>query len=286
MSDTGSNSGLSSIDSSRPIVMVGGGKMGGALMQGWLASGLKPQSLFLIEPNEAARESWHAQDVAVFPSLAAVPAGLRPSVIVLAVKPQIMSTIMADLRRFTGGRATLFLSIAAGRDLRFFAEGLGDAVPVVRAMPNTPALIGQGATAACANHLATDAHRSLATALLRAVGILEWLDDEALLDVVTSLSGSGPAYVFLLTEALTKAGIAAGLSPDLSARLSRATVAGAGSLLAQSTDDPAQLRKNVTSPGGTTERALQVLMSEAGIEALLIRAVAAGAARSRELAQA
>jgi pyrroline-5-carboxylate reductase len=213
----------------------------------------------------------------------ALPKRFAPAAVVFAVKPQSLPEALLAYRRFAAG-GTLFLSIAAGKTLRFFARGLGAEAAVVRAMPNTPAAIGRGIAVACANGRVTPVQRALATKLLGAVGEVAWVEVEALLDPVTAVSGSGPAYVFLLIECLAEAGVAAGLPADLAMRLARATVAGSGELARLSAEDAAQLRRNVTSPGGTTEAALQVLMGADGMAGLMRRAIAAATARSRELA--
>jgi pyrroline-5-carboxylate reductase len=212
-----------------------------------------------------------------------LPPDLNPEVVVFAVKPQQMAEVAPQYRRFAKPD-TLFLSIAAGTPIRFFEERLGSRAAVVRAMPNTPAAIGRGITVACPNARATAAQAELARALLEAVGEAVVVRDEALLDPVTALSGSGPAYVFLLIEAMAEAGVAAGLPRDLAARLALVTVAGAGQLAMESGEPPAKLRENVTSPGGTTFAALQVLMAEDGMPGLMTRAIAAATRRSRELA--
>ncbi len=202
--------------------------------------------------------------------------------IVLAVKPQVAPQAIPPLAPLVSP-ATLVVSIMAGRTLKFLADALPKPCAIVRAMPNTPAAIGRGITVAVPLHT-NDAQRSLADRLLSATGAVEWTDDEALMDAVTAVSGSGPAYVFLLAEALTQAGIAAGLPPELAAKLARETVAGSGELLHRSALDAAVLRENVTSPGGTTAAALAVLMGQGGLAELMERAVAAATARSRELA--
>ena len=201
---------------------------------------------------------------------------------VLAVKPQIAPEVLTALTPFVAG-ATVVLSIMAGRTLRFLADNLPGAA-LVRAMPNTPAAIGRAITVAIANPRVSPEQRALVDALLSAVGAVEWITDEALMDAVTALSGSGPAYVFLLAESMARAGAAAGLPPTLAATLARATVAGAGELLNRSLLDPATLRQNVTSPGGTTAAALEVLMAQDGLERLMTAAVAAATKRSRDLA--
>jgi pyrroline-5-carboxylate reductase len=264
-----------------PLFLVGAGKMGGALLAGWLRQGLDPASV-------------HIQDPAPSPEVAALMAShgilvrhearlpAAPAIIVLAVKPQSMDAVLPPLATAIGPD-TVVLSIAAGRTLANLASHLPQGSAIVRAMPNTPAAIGQGVTAACANAKVTRDQALSCAMLLEAVGEVIWIDDEALLDPITAVSGSGPAYVFLLAECLAEAGQAAGLEPELAARLARATVAGAGELLRRSDLTPAELRQNVTSPKGVTAAALGVLMGEDGLAELMARAVAAAAKRSREL---
>jgi pyrroline-5-carboxylate reductase len=205
-----------------------------------------------------------------------------PDAVVFAVKPQIISDIVPAYRRFVRPQ-TVFMSIAAGTTIGNLVQHLGDAA-IVRVMPNTPAAIGRAISVACANDHVTAAQRELCGALLAAIGESTWIDDEGLLDAVTAVSGSGPAYVFLLIETLVEAGVKAGLPSELALHLARATVAGAGELARVSHESPARLRENVTSPGGTTRAALDVLMAETGLAALMDRAVAVATARSRELA--
>lgn len=262
----------------RGILLVGCGKMGGALLAGWKKRRLA-HSVAVIEP--AATQM--PKGVKRYASPATLPKSFSPSAIVLAVKPQALADVLPAYRRFATGES-VFLSIAAGKTLRFFARELGAATPVVRAMPNTPAAIGRGIAVACANARVSAQQRALCHKLLGAVGEVAWVDDEALLDPVTALSGSGPAYVFLMIEDLAAAGAAAGLPADLALKLARATVAGAGELARLTPEDPAQLRRNVTSPGGTTEAALKVLLAEDGLASLLRRALAAATERSRQLA--
>ena len=240
------------------ILLVGCGKMGGALLSGWKRKRLS-QPIAVVEPQPVKLP----QGVKLYASADALPKRFAPVAVVLAVKPQSLPEALPAYRRFADG-GTLFLSIAAGKTLRFFARGLGDEAATVRAMPNTPAAIGRGISVACANPQVTPAQRTLCTRLLAAAGEVAWIDDEALIDPVTAVSGSGPAYVFLLIECLAQAGIAAGLPAELATTLARATVAGSGELARLSSEDAAQLRRNVTSPGGTTEAALKVLMGPGG----------------------
>jgi pyrroline-5-carboxylate reductase len=262
------------------ILLVGAGKMGSALLEGWLGLGVDPVGVTVIEPQP-------------IPEIAALTArGLRlnpasrPSrtdAVVIAVKPQTAPEALAGIAgRIAPG--AVVISIMAGRTLAFLEAALPADTAIVRAMPNTPAAIGRGITVAVPNARVTPAQRDLAHRLLAATGVVEWIDDEALMDAVTAVSGSGPAYIFLLAESLARAGERAGLPAALAASLARATVAGAGELLHRSPHDPATLRHNVTSPGGTTAAALEVLMSADGLDALMERAIAAATRRSRELA--
>src|SRR6478672_8056465 len=259
------------------LVLVGAGKMGGALLQGWLALGLDGKQIAIVEPKPSA-------DIAALQArgVRINPASLKDAaVIVIAIKPQDAATVVPTLKPFAGA-GTLAVSVMAGKTLGFLDSALPCAV--VRAMPNTPAAIGRGITDAVPNAKITRDQHALADTLLGAVGAVEWVADESLLDAVTAVSGSGPAYVFLLAESLARAGAAAGLPADLAARLARATVAGSGELLHRSPLDAATLRQNVASPGGTTAAALGVLMAADGLDPLMERAIAAAAKRSRELA--
>lgn len=269
---------LSSLTAARPLLLIGCGRMGSALLSGWRSQGLKPEALWVVEPSGQSHEAvapgqWLA-------SLSDLPGSLKPAVVVLAVKPQVMDDAIGGL---SGTASTLYLSIAAGKSLGYFADRLGVAAAVVRAMPNTPAAIGKGATVAVANAKVTAAGCDLATALLSAAGSVHWITDEGLMDAVTAVSGSGPAYVFYLTECLAAAGVQAGLPNDLARALARETVAGSGALLAEPEADPSALRQAVTSPAGTTAAALDVLMGDDGLRLVLGKAVMAATRRSREL---
>jgi pyrroline-5-carboxylate reductase len=264
------------------LLLVGCGKMGGALLAGWLERGLA-RRLVVVEPGPGAAGFAGRPGVELLSDAAAIAPDFQPAVVVLAVKPQGMADVLPPYRRFAGEGAA-FLSIAAGKTLGFFARALGEGASVVRAMPNTPASIGRGIAVACANARVRPEQRRIAEALLAAVGDVGWVEDEALLDAVTAVSGSGPAYVFLLIECLARAGVAAGLPEALAERLARATVAGSGELARRSAESAASLRENVTSPGGTTRAALDVLMAVDGLDPLLRRAVLAATKRSRELA--
>jgi pyrroline-5-carboxylate reductase len=262
------------------IALAGAGKMGGAMLTGWLAGGLDPRRVVVIEPSPS-------------PEIAALAAkGIRLNppakdtgtveTLVVAVKPQSFRDAGAVLKPFAAP-ATLVVSIMAGATIASISGVCGGAV--VRAMPNTPAAIGRGITVAVAAGNVSAAQRTVADALLRATGAVEWVDDETLMDAVTAVSGSGPAYIFLLAEELARAGVEAGLPAELATRLARETVAGSGELLRRSEASSATLRQNVTSPGGTTAAALEVLMGPDGMQPLMIRAIAAATRRSRELAK-
>jgi pyrroline-5-carboxylate reductase len=260
------------------IVLAGAGKMGGAMLTGWLARGLDPRHVVVIDPMPSPDISaLTAKGVRLNPSETAAADAL-----IVAVKPQMFRDAGDALKRWVAP-STLVVSIMAGTTIAALQEVCGGAV--VRAMPNTPAAIGRGITVAVPDVNVSAAQRATADALLRATGAVEWVDDEALMDAVTAVSGSGPAYVFLLAEELARAGVAAGLPEALAVRLARDTVSGAGELLNRSDLPAATLRQNVTSPGGTTAAALSVLMGEDGFAPLLTRAVAAATARSKELAK-
>ncbi|RAI43293.1 pyrroline-5-carboxylate reductase [Rhodoplanes roseus] len=263
-----------------PVVLVGAGKMGGALLDGWLRLGLDARKIVVLEPHPSADVA--AQAIGGL-RLNPDPAGLKPEAVVLAVKPQTAAEALPPLAGLTAAGAVV-ISIMAGKTLGFLEQVFGAGTPAVRAMPNTPAAIGRGMTVAVANAAVPEAGRTLAQNLLGATGKVDWVAEEGLIDAVTAVSGSGPAYVFLLAESLARAGVAAGLPAELAEKIARETVAGAGELLFRSPLDAATLRKNVTSPGGTTAAALDVLMAKDGLDPLLEKAVAAATRRSRELA--
>lgn len=266
------------------ILLVGCGKMGGAMLRGWLARGTTTDAVRIVEPFAEAAEALRSElSVTVVADVADIGPEFVPDIVVFAVKPQGMDDIVPAYAGFVG-QGAVFLSIAAGRTITYFEGYLGANAAVVRTMPNTPAAVGRGITAACPNGHVTTAQRDSCEQLLEAVGEVVWVDDEALIDPVTAVSGSGPAYVFLLIECLAKAGAAQGLPPEIAARLARATVAGSGELARQSDEPAATLRQNVTSPGGTTAAALDVLMAADGLQPLLDRAIDAATRRSRELA--
>jgi pyrroline-5-carboxylate reductase len=268
-------------DVASTIVLVGAGKMGSAMLDGWIGLGLDPARVVVIEPQPAPEISaLAARGLRLNPDPHAVS---DPAVIVIAVKPQVAAEVVPAAAPLVG-RSTVVVSIMAGQRLATLEGALPEGTAVVRTMPNTPAAVGRGITVAVANARVSAPQRDLAHRLLAAVGAVEWVDEEGLLDAVTAVSGSGPAYVFLLAETLAQAGTAAGLPADLAARLARATVAGSGELLHRSPLDAATLRRNVTSPGGTTEAALAVLMGEHGLTPVMRQAIAAATRRSRELA--
>jgi pyrroline-5-carboxylate reductase len=264
---------------SRGLVLLGCGKMGSALLDGWLKQGLEPRCFTILDPHPSDRlERLASQGLRLNADLPGAPAA-----VVLAVKPQMMDAAAPGFRPFVA-RGGLVLSVAAGKSIAAFQDYFGAGTPVVRAMPNTPAAVGRGMTALVGNARAGEAELALAEALMAAVGQTVRLADEAQMDAVTAVSGSGPAYVFHLVETLAEAGEAEGLPPELALALARATVAGAGALAEASGEPPERLRVNVTSPGGTTAAALEVLMEpETGLGALMRRVVAAAARRSREL---
>jgi pyrroline-5-carboxylate reductase len=257
-----------------PLVLAGAGKMGGAMLSGWLAQGLEARSLAVIEPHPSDEINALAnKGVRLNPSAKDIG---EAATLVIAVKPQMFREAGAMLKTFAGP-STLVISIMAGMTIASIEQVCGG--NVVRAMPNTPASIGRGITVAVAANSVSASQRAITDALLRATGSVEWVEDESLMDAVTAVSGSGPAYVFLLAEELARAGVEAGLPPELALRLARETVAGSGELLHRSDLSPATLRQNVTSPAGTTAAALEVLMGENGLQSLLIRAVAAAPPR-------
>ena len=260
----------------RGLVLLGCGKMGSALLSGWLEQGIDPKSVWILDPKHS---EW------------LLSIGVRvnemlpddPAVVLVAVKPQMMGEALPRLQRF-GSATTLFISVAAGTPIAAFEDVLGKSTPIVRAMPNTPAAIGQGITALIGNRRATEKDVAEAQSLMAAVGQTLVLQNEQQMDAVTGVSGSGPAYVFLMIEALAAAGVNQGLPEDMAMQLAQATVAGAGALAVQSGESAEQLRINVTSPNGTTQAALEILMrSEAGLPQLLDQAVAAASRRSQEL---
>ncbi len=261
------------------LTLVGAGKMGGAMLEGWLSIGVKGAGITLLDPHI----SDEMQALATSHGMSINPAAPKPAeVVVLATKPQMLDTAAPAVQALIGPK-TLLISILAGKTLGDLSARLPNANAIVRAMPNLPASVRRGVTAAAAGKGVSEAQRQLADALLAGVGKVEWLGDEGLIDAVTAVSGSGPAYVFNMVECLAAAGVAAGLPADIAERLARATIEGAGEMLFQSPLPPATLRQNVTSPGGTTAAALEVLMADNGLAPLMRRAVAAAKRRAEEL---
>ncbi|WP_458789926.1 pyrroline-5-carboxylate reductase [Yoonia sp. MH D7] len=260
----------------RGLVLLGCGKMGSAMLAGWLDGGLPKESVWVMDPHPS---DWlKATGVHLNASLPA-----NPAIALIAVKPQMMGDALPSMQALGNG-STLFISVAAGTSIATFEHVLGAQTPIVRAMPNTPSAIGRGITAIVGNTHTTDAHMALADGLLAAVGQVVRLENEGQIDAVTGVSGSGPAYVFHLIETMAAAGVAQGLPADMAMQLAKATVAGAGALAEAADEDPSQLRVNVTSPNGTTQAALAVLMDEkTGFPPLLARAVKAATDRSKEL---
>lgn len=272
---------IETFSATAPLVLVGCGKMGGAMLSGWLDRGLSPTGVVVVEkmpsPDLTATAATRG-----FTLHAEPPAGVTARVLLVAVKPQGLDAALPGLKPLVGPE-TVVVSVVAGKTIATFAAGLATE-RVVRTIPNTPAQVGRGITGAACGAAVTASDRDLVTALLSAIGKVEWVEREDQIDLVTAVSGSGPAYVFHMVEALAAAGAAAGLPAELSARLARATIEGAGELLFRSPESPEQLRVNVTSPGGTTAAALAVLMGDDALTKLMTEAVAAAAKRSRELA--
>ncbi len=259
------------------VLLVGGGRMGAAMLAGWREQGLN--AAVIVDPSPAAAALGGA-GVEVVATSAELPRGFAPEAVVFAVKPQAAAAALPEYGRLAGA---LFISIMAGQTMATVRRLLGHDAAVVRAMPNTPAALRQGMTVAVAGPGVSEAQRALADALLAAAGRVAWVEDEALLDPVTAISGGGPAYLFLLTELLEQAARDHGIAPDLARLLARQTVIGSAALLAAGDEDAAALRVAVTSPGGTTERALAVLRAPEGWPKVFAEAIAAATARSREL---
>lgn len=271
---------MGSMFQSGPLVLVGAGNMGGALLTGWLKQGVPGSSVLVLDPSPSAAILSTVEEAGAR-HLTQAPAGVKAGILFLAVKPQMMAAVAETLTGLVGPD-TVIVSIAAGKTIAFF-EGIFGEGAMVRAMPNTPAMVGRGVTGAYANQRVNEAQRAAVESLLKVSGPVEWVANESGIDAVTAVSGSGPAYVFYLVECLAEAGRKAGLPADLAMRLARETVSGAGELLHQSPDDASTLRKNVTSPGGTTAAALSVLMADDAMQPLFDRAVEAARARAVEL---
>ncbi|WP_406854470.1 pyrroline-5-carboxylate reductase [Alsobacter sp. KACC 23698] len=263
------------------LVLVGCGKMGGALLEGWIRTGLPGERITVLDPHVhmGLVSFCERHDVTLNPPLSQVS---EPEALVLGIKPQMLDDAASDLKDLAGPD-TLVISILAGKTLGDLRSRLPRARAVIRAMPNLPASVQRGVTGCSGTPEVSDRQRDIANALLSGVGLVEWVESEELIDAVTAVSGSGPAYVFHLVECLARAGAAQGLPPDLAERLARATVEGAGELLHRSDLTPGTLRENVTSPGGTTAAALAVLAAPDGLAPLMDRAVAAARKRAEEL---
>ncbi|MFT4185158.1 MAG: pyrroline-5-carboxylate reductase [Rhizobium sp.] len=271
----------SALASSGAIVLIGAGNMGGALLTGWLKNGVPGSSMIVVDPQPSEAMAKLIGDAGAR-HVTSVPADIKAGVLFIAVKPQVLDAVLPPFKQVVGAE-TVVVSIAAGKTLASLETHLGKAA-MVRAMPNTPAMVGRGVTGAFANKQVGERQRQLVNDLLKVSGPVEWVPEEADIDAVTAVSGSGPAYVFYLVECMAEAGRKLGLQADLAMRLARETVAGAGELLHQSPDDASRLRQNVTSPGGTTAAALAVLMAEDGMQPLFDEALEAARKRAQELA--
>ena len=265
-----------------PLVLIGAGNMGGALLSGWLKRGVPGSSIIVIDPRPSDTMMGLMSEAGATHLTEAPKNDTTAGILFLAVKPQLMDAVLPPLKPLIGPQ-TVVVSIAAGKTLAGIEAYLGKTA-AIRAMPNTPAMVGRGVTGAYANETVSEPQRSLVETLLKVSGPVEWVATEADIDAVTALSGSGPAYVFYLVECMAEAGRKCGLPADLAMRLARETVAGAGELLHQSPDEASRLRKNVTSPGGTTAAALSVLMDDNGMQPLFDKAIAAAKKRAEELA--
>lgn len=252
------------------------------MLGGWINKGVKPNNIVVVDPSPENQEKAVKMGCRAFSSPLLVEDTYLPDVILLAVKPQVISDVIASYKKYVGAGA-LVISIAAGTRIALFEESFGENAAIIRTMPNTPAAIRRGMMVSVGNDNVSDAHRKICDELMQAIGTTAWVNDENLMDAVTGLSGSGPAYVFYMIEAMRNAGVAAGLSEELALLLAKTTVAGAGELALKSTDDVTQLRVNVTSPNGTTAAGLSVLMDANGLGPLMEATVAAAAQRSKEL---
>ncbi|MEO1493981.1 MAG: pyrroline-5-carboxylate reductase [Pseudomonadota bacterium] len=267
---------------SKTLLLVGCGNMGFAMLGGWLSAD-PDLSVHVVEPAEPLRTRAAGLGAHTVADMGALPDALAPELIILAVKPQVMADVVPAYARFAGGPST-FVSVAAGTTIGTLATMLPGPTPIIRCMPNTPAAIGHGMMVCCSNAATSEEARDLTTRLMATSGLVDWIEDEGLMDAVTALSGSGPAYIFHMIECMTAAGVSVGLPEDLAARMAMQTVMGAGRLAATADDPPGQLRQNVTSPGGTTAAALGVLMGEDRLKALMTDAVRAARDRGTELA--
>jgi pyrroline-5-carboxylate reductase len=264
------------------ILLVGCGKMGGALLSGWLDQHVLNSNIKVIEPSQGLKDSFYKKGIIFYKSIDDLGNNFDPTFVIFAVKPQIMDNVVPDYDRFSG--KSTFISIAAGKTINYFETKLGQNAAIIRAMPNTPAAVKRGTTIACGNSFVTPKAKKICLILLAAVGTASWLEDENLIDAVTAVSGSGPAYVFLLAETMTQAGIESGLDHKLASQLAIQTISGSGEMLVKSVEDASTLRKNVTSPGGTTEAALSILMSKNGMQKFISEAISMAIQRSKDLA--
>ncbi|MCV0427876.1 MAG: pyrroline-5-carboxylate reductase [Roseibium sp.] len=266
----------------RPFLLVGAGKMGGAMLSGWMAEGVDPSAITVCDPRPS-EEMVTLLNRHGIRHVTSVPAELNAGIVLIAVKPQLMDQVLPGVKSAVASD-TLVLSVAAGTPVSKFQSVFGD-VPICRCMPNTPAMVKRGITAVYPTEPVTGEQRDAVTKLLSAVGEVVWLDSEDQIDLVTGVSGSGPAYVFYMAEVLSEAGKAAGLPEDLAEKLAVATICGAGELMHQTGEHPSKLRQNVTSPNGTTAAALEVLMHDEGLQPVMTEAVASAVKRARELAE-
>lgn len=264
------------------FLLVGCGNMGRAMLGGWIEENVKPNDIMVIDPSTANLEVAGKMGCRIFSSPVLIEEEYQPDVIVLAVKPQYMEEVIPTYKKFIDNGA-LVISIAAGTKISLFEKYFGENAAVIRTMPNTPAAIRRGMMVSFANNNVTAEHRKICDILMNAIGTTAWVDDEALMDAVTGLSGSGPAYVFHMIEAMIVAGVKAGLSEELATTLAKVTLSGAGELALSSTETVGQLRKNVTSPNGTTAAGLGILMGTDGLTELMTKTVAAAKQRSEEL---
>ena len=267
-----------------PLMLVGCGKMGGALLRGWLSRGVPGKDVFVIEPAPRDLEDVQARGVTVVTDFAKLPAGLKPGIILLAIKPQFMDEALPVYRPFAD-QGAVFLSIAAGKTVAYLKDKLGPKAVVIRSMPNTPAAVGRGMSVLLRDPKVPAATQELCGQLLSAVGEIGWIDEEDQINAVTAVSGGGPAYVFLLIECLAEAAKEMGLPPELCMKLARATVTGSGELAHQSSESATALRQAVMSPKGTTLEAVNVLMAPDGLQPLMNKAIAAATRRGREIAE-
>lgn len=266
------------------VLLIGCGNMGFAMLQGWLANGLPPQAIHVVEPASELRTRASALAVTTWAEASNLPTDARFAIAVVAVKPQIIAGLLPHYRAYAAA-GTTFVSVAAGTLIKTFEAILGETTAVIRCMPNTPAAIGKGMMVCCANSGVSKEARAFCEQLLESSGRVAFVEDETLMDAVTGVSGSGPAYVFHFIESLAYAGLAAGLPEDLAQTLALQTVYGAATLAAQSLDNAAKLRMNVTSPNGTTAAALEILMGEGRLQNLVTEAVVAASERSRALSK-